>query len=76
MKVICKNNDYIVTLTEGKEYECLNTYEQWEDLEDHMLIAVIDDVNEMMYVGKWRFEVADMFSKQQNEILDKIGLTR
>ena len=37
-----------------------------------MLVTVVDDVDEIMYVGKWRFEVVDMFSKQQNDILDKV----
>ena len=72
MKVICKNADYIVNLTEGKEYECLNTYTQWEQFDDHMLVTVVDDVDEIMHVGKWRFEVVDMFSKKQNDILDKV----
>jgi len=71
MKVICKNADYVVNLTEGKEYECLTLYEEWEKLLDHMLIAVIDDIDEVMYIGKWRFEMVDK-SSRQDEILDKV----
>ena len=59
MKVICKNANYIMNLTEGKEYECLTAYEEWEKLLGINLVTVINDIDEVMDVGKWRFEELD-----------------
>ena len=63
MKVICKNANYIMNLTEGKEYECLTVYEEWEKLLGINLVSVINDIDEVMDVGKWRFELAPIEEK-------------
>lgn len=63
MKVICKNANYIMNLTEGKEYECLTAYEEWEKLLGINLVTVINDIDEVMDVGKWRFEELDKSSE-------------
>lgn len=63
MKVICKNANYIMNLTEGKEYECLTSYEEWEKLLGINLVTVINDIDEVMDVGKWRFEELDKSSE-------------
>ena len=63
MKVICKNANYIMNLTEGKEYECLTAYEEWEKLLGINLVSVINDIDEVMDVGKWRFEELDKSSE-------------
>ena len=63
MKVICKNANYIMNLTEGKEYECLTAYEEWEKLLGINLVTVINDIGEEMDVGKWRFEELDKSSE-------------
>ena len=63
MKVICKNANNIKNLTEGKEYECLTAYEEWEKLLGINLVSVINDIDEVMDVGKWRFEELDKSSE-------------
>ena len=63
MKVICKNAEYGINLTEGKQYECLMPYEEWKELLDSNLVKVINDIGDIMYVGKWRFELVDKLSE-------------
>lgn len=62
MKVICKNDEYAMNLTQGKEYECLTAYEEWTRA-DANLITIINDADDLMYVGKWRFELVDNSSE-------------
>lgn len=71
MKVICKNANYIMDLTEGKEYECLTPYEEWEKLLGINLVSVINDIDEVMDVGKWRFELVPK-SAEAIQIEEKI----
>ena len=71
MKVICKNANYIMNLTEGKEYECLTVYEEWEKLLGINLVSVINDIGEEMDAGKWRFELAPK-SAEAIQIEEKI----
>ena len=59
MKVICKCDDNMVSLTYGKEYECLNSADEWINTEQEQLITIIDDIGEVMNAGKWRFILAE-----------------